>query len=833
MLRRGLIFFFLGALVLQARDAGWISTEAKQNAFALFADGRAAELVVSPDDARVVTLAANDLAADIARVTGTTPVVRASPAVAAPGPVVLIGTLGKNPLIDELVAGGRLDVTALRGQWETFLIATVAPKESGAADLLVIVGSDRRGTAFGVYELSQAIGVSPWHWWADVAPAKKSGLYVEAGVRKMGPPSVRYRGIFINDEDWGLQPWAARTFAPEEKGIGPKTYKKVFELLLRLKANTLWPAMHACSPAFNFFPENARLADEYAIVMGSSHAEPMLRNNVTEWTAPPEDFDYVKNATGVRRYWAERVASNGRFENIYTIGMRGIHDSGMTGPKTDAERIGVLEQIFSDQRAMLRDQVDARVDRVPQLFCAYKEVLDLYRQGLQVPDDVTIMWPDDNFGYIRNFATPAAQTRSGGYGVYYHLSYLGRPLAYLWLNTVPPALIWSEMTKAYDHGARQIWIANVGDLKPAEIGTEFFLQLAWDVQRWQPDSIGDFLVSWAAREFGPDGAQEIAAIMNDYYQLNFSRKPEHLQWWLPKEDPRPSPLSETEITARLAAFASLVARVAVIEAGLPATKRAAFYQLVAYPVRGAALANERYFYGELAARAAGDPELVAKAASAHTQLQDATRWFNEELSGGKWRHLMQLEPADADWRGMRIAPWSQPDFCASSKTVKTPAIPVLWTLPATTDNPARWTKIPGLGRSARAMTVLPTTAPVRTWQRALDAPQVSGAFTIAQAGRYRVTFSLLPTHPLVAGRGLRFAFALADGPPQAVTREIQDGGPAWAQGVLNNELTVSASLGTLAPGRHSMRLFGLEPGVVIDGAVVEIETEDRPPRVAP
>ena len=323
-------------------------------------------------------------------------------------------------------------------------------------------------------------------------PRRRAELYVAAGTRRYGPPSVKYRGIFLNDEDWGLQPWAAKTFAPEEGGIGPKVYAKVFELLLRLKANTLWPAMHACTRPFNSFPEDARLADDYGIVMGSSHAEPMLRDNVGEWTAPPGDYNYVTNRAGVLRYWEERVAANGRCENIYTLGMRGIHDSPMVGPDTDAARIRTLEQIFADQRALLAKYVNPDVTQVPQAFTPYKEVLPLYREGLQVPDDVTIVWPDDNFGYIRQFPTPAEQKRAGGFGVYYHISYLGSPLAYLWLCTTPPALIWEEMSKAYDHGADRIWIVNVGDLKPGEIDTEFFLQMAWDIHRWRRDQPAGF-----------------------------------------------------------------------------------------------------------------------------------------------------------------------------------------------------------------------------------------------------------------------------------------------------------------------------------------------------
>ena len=703
------------AATATALAAPWVNEQSTSGDFALAHDGQAAPVVYSSEDFKVVSIAANDFAADVERVTSHKPVVRTDTTGLA-GPAVLIGTLGHSALIDGLVASGKLDVQELRGAWESFIITTVTDPLPGVAAALVIVGSDRRGTAFGVYELSQAIGVSPWYWWADVTPTKKSALFVAAGTRRFGPPSVKYRGIFLNDEDWSLQPWAAKTFEPETKDIGPKTYAKVCELLLRLKANTLWPAMHACTKAFNLYPQNKVVADDYAIVMGSSHAEPMLRNNVTEWTAPHEQYNYVTNREGVRKYWEDRVKENGRYENIYTLGMRGIHDSNMQGPKTDAERIATLEQVFADQREMIakyaRPNVGApldgargrppgtplQIESIPQMFCAYKEVLDLYKQGLKVPDDVTIVWPDDNFGYIRNFASAEEQKRSGGFGVYYHLSYLGAPLSYLWLETTPPALIWEEMTKAYDHGARKIWIVNVGDLKPAEIGTEFFLQMAWDIKRWRSDNLQQFLPEWATREFGPANTQGIANIMDGYYRLNFQRRPEHLQWWLPGKTPQASPFTQSEIETRLAAFAHLHAESEIIAAALPAEKRDAFEELAGYPMRGSTLANRRYFYGESGEK--------AKALATDAELKELTRHFNEQVAGGKWRGILNLEPADAQWRSFRISPWSPPSF--APKPPDTGRAPL--SIPADqftgrADGPAAtWQVIPGLG-----VTVLPTT----------------------------------------------------------------------------------------------------------------------------
>lgn len=741
-------------------------------------------------------LAAADLARDIAAITSLTPELltcRAGSPTPAVAPRVLVGTLGRSPEIDALVASGALDIGNLRGAWESFLIATLAPP-TVPAPTLVIVGSDRRGTAFGIYELSQQIGVSPWHWWADSAPEKKSELLIPDGTRRFGPPSVKYRGIFLNDEDWGLQPWAATNLEPENGGIGPKTYTRVFELLLRLKANTLWPAMHACTKPFNADPRNAALADDYAIVVGSSHAEPMLRNNVGEWPHDrAKDYNYFANRDGVRAYWEERVRTNARYENLWTLGMRGIHDSAIQGAKTDAERTAVLQQVFADQRAMLAQHVDANVERVPQIFCAYKEVLDLYRGGLHVPDDVTLVWPDDNFGYVRSFASPEEQKRSGGFGVYYHISYLGRPLAYLWLNTTPPALIWSEMTKSYAHGADRVWIVNVGDLKPAEIGTEFFLRLAWDVKQWGPDAQPKFLREFAAREFGKAHADEIASLLGAYYTLNFARKPEHLQWWLPKETPRASDWTDAEIDARLEAFAKLRARVDELAGRITSARRDAFFELIAYPVHGAALANARYFLGERGQTAA--------ALAVDSELRELTRHFNEDIAGGKWRGFMRLEPADDDWKSMRIAPWAPPAFAPRSP-VPAPSQQQVLAATSAAERPAG---IIGLGRSGAAVAL-----PVDT----------DLTFEVAASpSAIDLTLELLPTHPL-RGDTLPITLTLDDGPPQALAFPVRDGGPEWSQGVLAGFRPLTMRLPLASSPLHRVRLRAGDASVVLDRVVI-------------
>ena len=797
----------------------WVHGAASPGDFPLVQQRRAVPVVVAAEDFKVVELAAQDLAADIEHVTGRKPIVRADVR-GLKTPALVIGTLGHSPLIDAWVSAGKLDVSALRGAWESFLIATVDAPQPGLPRALVIVGSDRRGTAFGAYELAQAIGVSPWHWWADVKPQAKSALFVAAGTRRFGPPSVKYRGIFLNDEDWGLQQWAAKTFEPENGGIGPKTYAKVFELLLRLKANTLWPAMHAGTRPFNSFAQNARLADDYAIVMGSSHAEPMLRNNVGEWTAPHEGYNYQSNRDGVLNYWRERAASNGPFENIYTLGMRGIHDSRMQGPSTDAERISLLHQVFADQRELIARHVRPPREAAPQMFCAYKEVLGLYRQGLKVPDDVTIVWPDDNFGYVRSFANAEERQRPGGFGVYYHLSYLGAPLSYLWLNTTPPALIWEEMSRSYEAGAKTIWIANVGDLKPAEIGMEFFLQMAWDIKRWQRGNLSEFLPQWAAREFGPAHAGEIASVMTDYYRLNFQRKPEHLQWWLPRETPRRSSFNTDEAAQRLQAFTQLRQRAQRLVQAISPALQDAFVELVGYPVSASALVNQRFLAGER-----GD---AAAALAADAQLTLETRAWNEQVAGGKWRHMMALEPADAQWRSMRVAPWAMPPALAAAP--REPTTSGGWIaleaeqFSSKQNRPgAAWDIIPGLGRSgAGSMALFLDQAAVPAAPAQIDsaAPRLDYALHFAAAGAFPLQLHLLPSHPDADGT-LRLAIALDGGPPQWLDTAVRDGGAEWAQGVLSNSRVVTTTLAVPSAGPHTLHVYGLDGGVLLDKLVID------------
>jgi len=824
-----------------------VRTKYQNGDFSLVYKNKPAAILTSREDFTVVQIAAHDLAADVERVTGKRPT-NVTDMGRTGRQAVIIGTLGKCHFVDDLVKAKKIDVSGIRNKWETFTIATVKDPFPNVGSALVIAGSDRRGTAYGIYEMSQMIGVSPWYWWADVTPEHKNNLIISPGVMYSHEPSVKYRGIFLNDEDWGLQPWAAKTFEPETGNLGPKTYAKIFELMLRLKANTVWPAMHEVTRPFNSISANRQIADDYAIVMGSSHAEPMLRNNVGEWTANKDDYNFVTNPGGVTDYWEQRVKENGRYENIYTIGMRGIHDSPILGTKGQADRIPLLEKIFAVQRSLLGRYVDPNVEAIPQIFCPYKEVLADYQAGLKVPDDVTIVFPDDNFGYIRQFPTAEERKRKGGFGVYYHISYLGRPLSYLWLNSVPPALIWEEMSKSYANGMNRFWILNVGDIKPGEIGIDLFLQMAYDAKKWDADNIDGFLILWAMREFGPVNSASIAKIMDSYFRLGFQRKPEHLQWFLPGERPRKSALTEREIQDRLRAYAGIRDRAETIAKRIAPTKQSAFYELVLYPIRSAAAANARFFAAELAeSYKTTDPksarDWAERSVEADAMIAAEAKYFNNDLEKGKWRNIMSPEITPGQWTSMRSIPpkldlsdfesgpqqdrlaagiprsldqRQSPQVKGFSEVDGIVSIEAEHYSRTTGNGGVVWKVIRGLGRTGDSVTLIPSKA--RTFVPP-TAPSLEYKLKIAASADFTLNFALLPTQPFFGDKKIRIAYSFDSGPPVTIDLSSPEvGGREWSHNVMN-ELNTGSSACHMTKGDHVLTVFAVDTGIVLDKIV--------------
>ncbi len=618
-------------------------------------DGKTVAGVVYDGDTPVEK-AAQLLAHDLGALSGRAPAV-AKTTDGASGPLVIVGRIDA-PLVAALLKANKIDTAPIAGKWESYGRAAIPSPADPRRQALLIFGSDVRGAIYGVVDLSREMGVSPWEWWADAAIRKAGAIRVDGRLRYSKEPSVHYRAIFLNDEDFGLKPWAAKTYEPEAGTIGPKTYARIFELMWRLKADTIWPAMHKGTVAFDDVPGNAEMADAYAIIHATSHAEPMLRNNDREWDPVKRGaFNWLTNRKGLLDYWDEAVDSHKQFENIYTMGLRGVGDYPMLGADGPAQMRDILEDVIAQQRAILEHRLGRPAGQIPQVFTPYKEVLPAYDTGLKIPDDITLTWPDDNYGYIRRLSNPAERARSGGAGVYYHISYWGTPMSYLWLASAHPALMWEEMRKAYLTEARRIWVLNVGDIKPGEYLTQLFLDMAWD-----DDAYGDIakvkahLRGFAGETFGAQNADAIADILWRYYDLAFSRKPEFMGFnnHYPTTAPRQTDYDMLDFgdenARRLDAYADIMDAADALAAKLPADRRDAFYELVQYPVEAAAEINARVLNLDRAIayglqRRASANIYAALARRAQVALNEGERTYNTTLAGGKWAGMMSIAPA--------------------------------------------------------------------------------------------------------------------------------------------------------------------------------------------
>ena len=500
---------------------------------------------------------------------------------------------------------------------------------------IIIEGHNGRGTAYGLLELSRMAGVSPWVWWGDVVPERRQRLVFDETMQMEHTPSVAYRGIFINDEDWSLRQWSSDK-------MGPQTYKWLFELMLRLRANTLWPAMHEGTPGFFTVKGNKEMADSFGILIGTSHCEPLLRNNVAEWDhAKRGAYNYITNREQVQQYWIERLKEVKGSEEFFTIGMRGIHDGSMEGVKTKQEKLEGLQQVIDDQRELIRKYYNKNVEQVPQVFIPYKEVLEIMESGLRVPDDVTLMWCDDNYGYMTRLSDAEQQKRSGGGGVYYHLSYWGRPHDYLWLTTTQPGLIYSEMKAAYDHNCRRLWIANVHDPKVAAYDLEFFLDMAWDINAIQPNTIKQHLANWLCTQFGEKAGKQLAPAMHEFYRLCSIRKPEFMGWTQVELDKKKYPggksrvsdigITRQEAADRLESFGRLKAVVDQYRLQVRPELADAYEAHIVYPIYAAEAMTRK---------------IVSDSATSHLAYEDIaalTQRYNA-LADGKWNGLMDAAP---------------------------------------------------------------------------------------------------------------------------------------------------------------------------------------------
>ena len=775
-MRNRILFSFL------AWVAVIVSVQGKQKDFVL-QSGRPVAIACSGSEAPVVRTSLDLLSRDLQTVLSATAHVDTNTG------NIIVGTIGQSKLIEQ--AG--IDISALKNKKQAFMLAV---SEDGK---LVVAGSDSHGTAYGILEISRLLGVSPWEWWADVTPEKKEMFRLSSNFRELQSPSVEYRGIFINDEDWGLMPWSNKTYEPSDvKGeIGPRTNERIFELLLRLRANTYWPAMHECTLPFFLTKGNREAAKKYGIFMGASHCEPMACNAAGEWKIRGKGaYDYVNNSPAVYQFWENRVKEVAGQEILYTLGMRGVHDGKMQGAKTVEEQKAVLNRVFVDQRGLLEKYVNKDVTQVPQVFIPYKEVLDIYHAGLQVPEDVTLMWCDDNYGYIRHFPTAEERARKGGNGVYYHVSYWGRPHDHLWLSTMSPSLIYQQMKQAYDQGIQKMWILNVGDIKPAEYQIELFMDMAWNLDKVSSEGVTAHLKHWLERELGTSCAKTILPVMQEHYRLAHIRKPEFMGNTREEEkNPvyrvvKDLPWSEREINERLNAYSELSETVEKAASKVPADRQSAYFELVKYPVQAATQMNRKLLYAQLARH---DKEDWEKSDAAYDSIAALTQHYNS-LENGKWNRMMDFKPRKL------------PVFNRVERNAAT--------APMTADRKAacQWNGAEakkgnaivceGLGYEGKAAEI-----------RKGDA--LTFSFGNLKTDSVEVDIRLLPNHP-VHGDKLRFSVSLDGAEPEVIAYETKGRSEEWKENVLRNQAIRKIVLPVSGKKSHQLVIKALDEGVILD-----------------
>ncbi len=826
------VFMALAACpALACEGAVAVCPEAQPGAFPLIHGDNAVAVETGPDAHPAVVRAARAFERDVAAVRGAGEVPMPD-LVEGAETLVIVGELD-DPAIAALIADGKLDGAAIDGAWEGYVQAVVENPRPGVERALVIAGTDPRGVVYGLYDLSERIGVSPWRWWADVPVERREALWLTAGSRS-DAPAVRYRGFFINDEEPALGNWAREKFG----GVNAQFYDRVFDLLLRLKGNYLWPAMWGKSLAEDD-PATLALAAETGVVLGTSHHEPLMRAHVDWERAKEADaargaWNYAENGAVLREFWRtgmERFAGSGA-DGVVTIGMRGDGDEAMS----EDTAIGLLERVVEDQREIIARTTGRATAETPQVWALYKEVQDYYDQGMRVPDDVILLFADDNWGQIRRLPDPEAPPRAGGYGVYYHFDYVGVPRSYKWLDTIQNGKTWQQMDLAWQRGARDLWIVNVGDIKPAEAPLDFFLDMAWNPPAMTPEALDGWSERWAQQQFGPAHAVAIGAIVEEYARLAARRKPELVD---------AEALSRGELHAVADEWGALAQRATAVADAMPAHRRHAYFQLVLHRVL--ALGNIYRLHEAVAlnrqAAAANDP-----VANVYADVVANTFAFDEHMSRtyhtmgeGKWNHMMS-QPK------LGYTSWDDPDAdimpelarvegagAASGRGAQSEPSPSrarTITVDARTDaavdsgGQVGWVEIRELGRYGSALVSLPQGAAPTT---VADAIVAEFAFDAEATGDHRIEVALSPTLNTLGDAPMRLGIQVDDRPVEVLTYDLEATGTAqdtpekraWAQAVTDNLVRLETVARDLARGSHRLRLYRIDDNVVIDHIAYE------------
>ena len=834
-MKRLYLLFAVLLIWLAAAAQNFVTSKKEDGAFVI-ASTQLPSIYIDNNDDWLINKAALLLQGDIEAVTGKRPQIINELSSLSKN-IIIIGTINRSSIVQKLVAEKKINVSTIEGKWEAFQMQTLKNPLKGIENALVITGNDKRGTAYGVFELSRQIGVSPWYWWADVPVKKKAEVFIKKGVYSFNSPSVKYRGIFINDEAPAFSGWTKEKFG----GVNHLVYEKMFELLLRLKANYLWPAMWG--NAFNDDDTlNPILADKWGIVMGTSHHEPMLRAQ-QEWKRYGKGaWDYTKNDTVLREFWRKGIENMGSHESIVTIGMRGDGDM----PMTQGTATALLEKIVSDQRQILEQVTGKPASKTPQLWALYKEVQDYYDKGMRVPDDVTLLLCDDNWGNIRRLPKPSEKKREGGYGIYYHFDYVGGPRNYKWINTNNPARVWEQMHLAYEHGVDRIWIVNVGDLKPLELPISFFLDYAYNTNKWNEDNIGSFYTQWAKEQFGDKYAKEIGEVLRKYAQFASRKKPELL-------DEKTYDMTEYgEADRVLKEWKDLEKEAEKINEDLPGQYRDAFFQVALHPIKAFANLHEMYYsvaqnkrFVQLKYAVANDWAEKAKQCYINDSLL-SIRYHS--MANGKWNHMMdQTHIGYTYWQQppnnkMPAVQWiSKEDIQAAQASTTTdtrlskvpPGVKgnvfyeregfvsigaVHWTK-AFNSNNIQWKVIPGIGKEGSGITSFPVTASTAL---SGSSPRVEYEFYSDGQDSAKLLTYFSPTLNFYnAPNGLQFAVSIDNETPQVVSLNKEDNTPAWNSWVANNNIIKTTKHFIPGPGKHTVKYWMLDPGIILQKLVVD------------
>ena len=777
---------------------------------------------------------------DLRQVTGTEPVNSEKIKVkSGQNPTIRIIQLDREPSAVKQLRQQGVPVDSLLGQNDGFFIKVVDGQ-------LLVVGNNKRGTAYGILELSRQAGVSPWVWWSNVTPEKKASLTLPETFETLQVASVEYRGIFINDEDWTLQPWSWQTYeAGAPKGrMGAKTYRRVFELLMRLRANAIWPGMHGMTTPFYMIPGAKEQADSCGIVIGTSHCEPLGRNNVGEWNVEDRGrYNYVTNGEQVRKYWTERLQEVKGIDNIYTIGMRGVHDGPMEGVKTRKEQTEWLQRVIDDQRQLLKKYTSKNVEQIPQQFVPYKEVLGVMENGLQVPDDVMLTWCDDNYGYMTRLSDAEQQQRSGGGGVYYHLSYWGRPLDYMWLCCTQPGLIYNEMKAAYDHNVRRLWIVNVHELKVAAYPLELFLDMAWNIDGQNPSTLGLHLEQWLCREFGEQAGRQLAPAMQEFYRLTSIRRPEFMGWNQVELDkntyPRGwSPVSDTEFSFSefgneadryLDDWNRVCQTITDAEALVSQGRRDAYFSHVKYQVLGAAAMSTKMLEAQRARSiAAGNYNAArwtrsnalmaacARSMGAYQDIRQLTRYWNEGMADGQWRGTMCDSPRDLNMfyaPQLPVAPTDQETAqYRQQPRPKAASLSEIHDSSFVARNAADYTFCsPSLGEGMGPIQMLGHSMKAVSL---LKGETLTYDFMTDSEGEATLYTAMIPTQPNDKG-DLRYQVSLDNQDPVVISLKEKYRSEFWKTSVLRGQALKQMPV-KVAKGKHTLKIKALDDHIIAD-----------------